>query len=137
MADEDTNSILTDNANRAIQGNASYATWWPTLQTMQMVPPDDQILNQSKLCHLVAKCATNASGAVLLPNSVQVTESISGRTSATTKTDLNRQWPDRLFGGKCWNWLFSKRCLLALILFSNQLKVKDWLGWFTSSILCF
>ena len=47
LADEDTNSILTDNANRAIQGNwqCSDATWWPTLQTMQMVPPDDQISN--------------------------------------------------------------------------------------------
>ena len=64
LADEDTNSILIDNANRAIQGNASYATWWPTLQTMQMVPTDDQILNQCKLCHILAKFATNASGAI-------------------------------------------------------------------------
>ena len=32
------------------QVNLSYATWWPTLQTMQMVLPDDQIFNQSKLC---------------------------------------------------------------------------------------
>ena len=48
LADEDTNLILTDNANWAIEGNvamqvllvagnprqcgdASYATWWPTL----------------------------------------------------------------------------------------------------------
>ena len=44
LADEDTNSILTDNANRAIQGNvamhvtqpggktnASGAIWWPKL----------------------------------------------------------------------------------------------------------
>ena len=45
-------------------GNASYAIWWPTLQTMQMVPPDDQIMNQSTLCHLLAKFATNASGAI-------------------------------------------------------------------------
>ena len=50
LADEDTNSILTDNANRAIQGNvamhvtlpggnfginASGAIWWPNLQPMQ------------------------------------------------------------------------------------------------------
>ena len=38
----------------------------------------DQILNQSKLCHQVAKFAANASGAMLLPNLVQVMESISG-----------------------------------------------------------
>ena len=43
-----------------------------------MVPPDDQMLNQSKLCHLLAKFATNASGAMLLLNLIQVTESISG-----------------------------------------------------------
>ena len=75
LADEDTDSILTDNANRAIQGDI---TWWPTLQTMQVAPPEDQILNQSKLCHLVAKFATNASGAMLLPGLIQATESISG-----------------------------------------------------------
>jgi len=71
LADEDTNPITTDNANRAIQGNVAmqvYATWWPTLQTMQMAPPDEQIVNQSKLCHLVAKYATNTSGAILWPN---------------------------------------------------------------------
>ena len=48
-----------------------------TFQTMQVAPPDDQILNQSKLCqicnyykwrHLVAKFATNASGAIWWPN---------------------------------------------------------------------
>ena len=45
-----TKSILTDNAKGAIQGNlATQVTWWPTLQTMQVGPPDDQILNQSKL----------------------------------------------------------------------------------------
>ena len=51
LADEDTNSIVTDNANRAIQG---------------------------KWRHLVAKFAINASGAMLLPSLVQVSESISG-----------------------------------------------------------
>ena len=30
-------------------------------------PPDDQILNQSKMCHLLAKVATNASGAIWWP----------------------------------------------------------------------
>ena len=38
VVDEDTNSMLTDNANRAIQGkqcgNASDTTWWPTLETI-------------------------------------------------------------------------------------------------------
>ena len=28
LADEDTKSILTDNANRGIQGNACDSTWW-------------------------------------------------------------------------------------------------------------
>ena len=46
----------------------NYTTWWPTLQTMQMVPPDDQILNQCKLCHLGTQFATNASGAIWWPN---------------------------------------------------------------------
>ena len=36
LADEDTNSILTDNANGAIQG----------YEAMQVVPPVDKILNQ-------------------------------------------------------------------------------------------
>ena len=54
--------------SKAICGNASYTTWWPTLQTMLMVPPDDQILNQSKLGHLFVKFATYASGAIWWPN---------------------------------------------------------------------
>ena len=60
LADEDTNSILTDNANRAIQGNvamqwcnlvanfannANGATWWPSFEPMQVVPSGGQILN--------------------------------------------------------------------------------------------
>ena len=52
LADEDTNSILTDNAKRAIQGNetmqvmktnASGAIWWPNLQLIQVVPSGGQI----------------------------------------------------------------------------------------------
>ena len=35
LADEDTNSILTDNANRALQGNVA----------MQVAPPGGQICN--------------------------------------------------------------------------------------------
>ena len=60
LADEDTNSILTDNAKRAIQGNetmqvmktnASGAIWWPNLQLMQ-----------------VAKFTTYVSGAIWWSN---------------------------------------------------------------------
>ena len=49
LADEDTNPILTDNANRAIQGNVA----------MQVTQPGGQLC---KWCHLVVKFATNASG---------------------------------------------------------------------------
>ena len=57
VADEDTNSILPENAKRAIQGNVKMqvappdgqlwnqrkwpATWWPNLQLMQVVPPEN------------------------------------------------------------------------------------------------
>ena len=54
LADEDTNSILTDNTNRAIQGNVA----------MHVTLPGGQLWNQCKWCHLVAKFATNASGAI-------------------------------------------------------------------------
>ena len=46
----------------------SDATLWPTLQTMKMVPPADQILNQCKLCHLGTQFATDVSGASWWPN---------------------------------------------------------------------
>ena len=45
LADEDTNSILIDNANRAIQGNVA----------MHVTLPGGQLWNQCKWCHLVAK----------------------------------------------------------------------------------
>ena len=73
LADEDTNSIQTDSANGAIQGNvtmqviqtgghfwnqckwrhqmtkfrdnASSAIWWPILQMMQVAPSGGQIYN--------------------------------------------------------------------------------------------
>ena len=76
-------SVLTDNANRAIQGNvamqvtqsgghlwkqckyrhlvakcatnASGAIWWPNLQLMQVAPSGGQICNECKWCHVVAK----------------------------------------------------------------------------------
>ena len=54
LADGDTKSILTDNANRAIQGNVA----------MHVTLPGGQLWNQCKWCHLVAKFATNASGAI-------------------------------------------------------------------------
>ena len=50
LADEYTNPILTDNANRAIQGNVA----------MHVMLPGGQLWNQCKWCHLVAKFATNA-----------------------------------------------------------------------------
>ena len=60
LADEDTNLILADNANRVIQSNvamqvtqpgeqfvtnASGAIWWPNLELMQVVPSGGQICN--------------------------------------------------------------------------------------------
>ena len=43
LADKDTNSILTDNANREIQGNVAMqvmqtggAVWWPNLKPIQV-----------------------------------------------------------------------------------------------------
>ena len=67
LADDDTNPIVTDDANRAIHNNVATQVTQP-LQTMQVAPPDDQILNQSKLCHLVAKYATKTNGVIWWPN---------------------------------------------------------------------
>ena len=77
LADEDTISILADNAKRAIQGNeamqvmqtyASGAIWWPNLLLMQVAQSGGQICNLCKWRHLVAKFVTNASGAIWWPN---------------------------------------------------------------------
>ena len=65
LAAEDTNSIPTDKAYRAFQGNCNVAMrvtqpggqLWN--QAMQVTSPDDQILNQF---------ATNPSGAILWSN---------------------------------------------------------------------
>ena len=54
MADEDTNSILTDNTNRAIQGNVA----------MQVTQPGGQVCNLCKWRHLMANIRTNASNLV-------------------------------------------------------------------------
>ena len=58
LADEDTDSILTDNANRAIQGNV----------TMQVMQPSGQVWKQCKWRHLMTKFWTNPSCAVWWPN---------------------------------------------------------------------
>ena len=39
--------------------SASVAIWWPDLEPMQVAPPDDQILNKCKWCHLVAQLSAN------------------------------------------------------------------------------
>ena len=54
LTDEDTNSILTDNTNRAIQGNVA----------MQMAQPGGQVCNLCKWRHLMANIRTNASDLV-------------------------------------------------------------------------
>ena len=46
---------------------------------MQVAPSDDQILNQSNLCHHLVKFATNARGAIWWPN-LQVATNASGAT---------------------------------------------------------
>ena len=45
LTDEDTNSILTDNANKAFQSNMA----------MQVTQPGDQLWNQMQGCHLMTK----------------------------------------------------------------------------------
>ena len=50
LADEDTNPILTDKANRAIQGNVA-------MQVTQVTPSGGQLCNLCKWHHLMAnKC---------------------------------------------------------------------------------
>ena len=45
LDDEDTNSMLTDNANRAMRSNTTNAIWWSTLKAMQVAPSGGQICN--------------------------------------------------------------------------------------------
>ena len=61
LADEDTNSILADNANRAIQGNVA-------MQVTQVAPSGGQILNNCKWCFPVTKFGTNTSCTTCLLN---------------------------------------------------------------------
>ena len=41
------------------------ATWWPTLEPMQVALTDDQVLNQCKWCHLVTQFTTGATGTLV------------------------------------------------------------------------
>ena len=89
LADGDIKSILTDTANRAIQGNVAMhvthpvnlvikfwtnarvpssgkicgAIWLPNFELMQVAPYGDQILNEGKWRDLVTKFRTNSSSA--------------------------------------------------------------------------
>ena len=58
LAGEDTNLILTDYANMAIQGNVA----------MHVTLPGGQLCNQCKWRHLVAKFGANVRDAFLQPN---------------------------------------------------------------------
>ena len=59
LANEDTNSIPIDNANRAIQGNVAMTdNVNRAIQgnvAMQVTQPGGQLWKQSKLCHMLAK----------------------------------------------------------------------------------
>ena len=66
LADEDTNSIRTDNAKRAFQGNVATQVTQPGgqlwNQAMQLIWPDDQILNQfatNQKMHILKKYKTH------------------------------------------------------------------------------
>ena len=54
LTDEDTDSILTDNTNRANQGNVA----------MQVTQPGGQVCNLSKWRHLMANIRNNANDLV-------------------------------------------------------------------------
>ena len=58
LADEDTNSIQTDNANRAIQGNMAMQVTQPGGQFWK------QCWNNVEQMQVVAKYATNTSGQI-------------------------------------------------------------------------
>ena len=68
LADEVTNSILTDNANRAIQGNVTMHVRQPGSQNCNICKCR-QLWNQckwrhmmTKFCHMIAKFSTDAGG---------------------------------------------------------------------------
>ena len=57
LADEDTTSMITDNANRTIQVNA-----------LQVTQPAGQLWYQFRYCHLVPQFSTDVSSTTCLPN---------------------------------------------------------------------
>ena len=71
----------------------SDATWWPTLEPMQVGPPHVQILNQCKLCHLGTQFATDASGASWWQNLQSVQVAPSGDQNVQTMDEAS-------YGGK-------------------------------------
>ena len=47
LGDEDTNSLLTDKANMAFQGNVTMdSTWWRSLELIEETSPNEHILNR-------------------------------------------------------------------------------------------
>ena len=64
LADEDTNSILTDKANRAFQGNVTVEV----TRVISMTGTNYTYFNLCKWRHLMVKFVTNASGAIWWPN---------------------------------------------------------------------
>ena len=77
--------------------NTSGAIWWPYLQLLQVVPSGGKICNLRKWGHIAAKFATNANGAMLLLNSIQVTESISGSVVPLAMFSVNLFLAERYF----------------------------------------
>ena len=71
LADEDSNSIPSDDVNRAILGDVATQVepllWWPTLKLMQVAPLGGQTCNQFKKRQLLAKSTSNASSAIWWP----------------------------------------------------------------------
>ena len=76
LTEKDTNSILTDNTNRAIQSNVA----------MQVTKPGDQVCNLCKWCHLMANISTNASDLIETKNDVTLTDD----NNSISTDDVNR-----------------------------------------------
>ena len=97
LADEDTNSILTDNANRAFQGNAAMRVTqlggqlWN--QAMQVTSPDDQILNQF----------TTNQKCMLKRNTNLISRNITNLMVASDVTKFRTNASVASSGGQIWN----------------------------------
>ena len=77
LADEDTNSILTNNANRAIIDNVAMQVAPPGGQTcsyMQATPPGGQTWNQCKWHYMLAKFGTESGGITWWPKELKQVE---------------------------------------------------------------